>query len=103
MFYWGLDDDLAVIILALSVASIYLAFDISRLTRGAPRGWYVIVAAFMVSLIFWAAQLNFDVQSPSDIIDVVEATISIMAGILFLVGLFMLNSSFRRRLRAVQS
>lgn len=103
MFYWGFDDDLAVVNLVLSVLSIYLAFGIARLTTGAPRGWYVIVAAFGVALIFRAAQLYFDVQSPSDVISVEEATISIVAGMLFVVGLYMLRSSFKRRLEAVQT
>jgi hypothetical protein len=102
MFYWGLDDYLAVAILVLGALSIYLAFDITRITKGAPRGWYVIVAAFVVAFVFRATQLYYDVQSPSDIIDDTEAAISLIALILFAVGLFMLNSSFRRRAKAVQ-
>jgi hypothetical protein len=103
LFYWGLDDDLAVVILALSVLSIYLAFDITRPTKGAPRGWYVLIAAFVVAFMFRVAQLYYDVQSPSDIINVGEAMISLLAGVLFVVGLFMLNRSFRRRMKAISA
>jgi glycopeptide antibiotics resistance protein len=103
LFYWGLEDDLASAIMVLSALSIYLAFDIARLTKGAPRGWYVIIAAFATAFIFRATQLYFDVQSASNIIDDVEAAISLVVGILLVVGLFMLNSSFRRRLKATQT
>ena len=102
MFYWGLDDYLALVILVLGALCIYLAFDITRITQGAPRGWYVIVGAFVVAFVFRAAQLYYDVQSPSGLIDDTEATISLLALVLFVVGLFMLNSSFRKRLKAVQ-
>jgi glycopeptide antibiotics resistance protein len=103
LFYWGLDDDLAVLILVLSAISIYLAFDITRLTKGAPRGWYVVVAAFVTAFIFRAVQLYFDVQSASDVIDDAEAAISLVVGVLFVVGLYMLHSSFRKRLKAAQT
>lgn len=103
MFYWGLDDDLAVAILVLSALSIYLAFDITRLTKGAPRGWYLIVGAFVLVFVFRATQLYLDVQSTSDLIDDVEAVISLVAGVFFVVGLLMLSSSFRRRLKAAQT
>lgn len=103
MFYWGLDDDLAATILALSAINIYLAFDITRLTKGAPRGWYVIIAAFVVGFVYRATQLYLDVQSASSLIDDVEASISLLVGVLFAVGLFMLDSSFRRRLKTAQT
>lgn len=103
MLYWGLDDDLAVVILVLSAVSIYLAYDITRLAKGAPRGWYVVIAAFVTAFIFRAVQLYFDIQSSTDIIDDVEASISIVIGVLFVIGLFMLYSSFRRQLKAQTS
>jgi hypothetical protein len=103
LFYWGLEDDLATAILVLSAISIYLAFDITRLTKGAPRGWYVIIVAFAITFVFRATQMYFDVQTPSNLIDEVEAAMSLIIGVILVVGLYMLNSSFRRRLRAEQT
>ena len=103
MLYWGFDDDLAVAIVVLSALCVYYAFAITKITKGAPRGWYVIIAAFVIGFVFRIIQLYYDVQSPSNIIDVEEAAISLLAFLLFVVGLWMLNSSFRRRLKAAQT
>jgi len=103
LFVWGIDDDMTVVILLLSALSIYLAVDITRLTKGAPRGWYVIITAFLAVLVYWAVQLYFDTQSASDLIDDTEASISIVVGVLFVVGLYMLNSSFRRQVKTAQA
>lgn len=100
MLYWGIEDDLAVVILALTVINVYYALAITKIAKGAPRGWYVIIAGFVAVFIFRAAELYFDVQSPSNTIDAEEAAISILAALLFVVGLIMLNSSFRKRLKA---
>lgn len=103
MFYWDVEDDLASAILVLSALSVYLAFDITRITKGAPRGWYVVIAAFVTIFVFRATQLYLDVQTPSNTIDEIEATISLIIGVLLAAGLYMLNSSFRRRLNAAQT
>jgi glycopeptide antibiotics resistance protein len=103
LIYWGVDDDLTVIIIALSALSMYFAFDITRITRGAPRAWFVIIAGFVVLFVFRVMQLYFDVQSPQDIISIEEATISLLAGVLFAAGLFMLARSFRSQQRAAQA
>ncbi|MGP8057940.1 MAG: hypothetical protein ACLP9K_10120 [Nitrososphaerales archaeon] len=103
MLYWGFEDDIALAIVVLSVLCIYYAFAITRTTKGAPRGWYVIVVAFVVGFVFRVTQLYFDVQSPSNLIDVEEAAISLLALLLFVAGLWMLNSSFRRRVKAAQA
>lgn len=103
MFYWGFNDDLSVVILVLSALNIYYGFAITRITRGAPRGWYVIVVAFVVGFVFRATQLYYDVQSLSNITDMEEAVISLLALFLFVAGLWMLNSSFRRQLKATQT
>jgi hypothetical protein len=62
LFYWGFDDYLALIILLLSALSIYYAFSITRIAKGAPRGWYVIIAALAIGFIFRVTQLYLDVQ-----------------------------------------
>ena len=100
MIYLGFEDVLAIAILALSVLSIYIAFDITRITRGAPRAWYVMIGGFTVLLVFRIVQLYYDVQSPQGIISVEEASISLLAGTLFVVGLLMLSRSFRAQQRA---
>ena len=97
MLYWGLDNDMAVGILVLSAASVYLAYDMTRLAKGAPRGWYVVVAAFGVEFLFRAVQLYFDTQSSTDSIDDAEAAATLVIGVLLVVGLYMLRSSFRKR------
>ena len=97
-----MDDDLAVLIMALSALSIYFAFDITRIAKGAPRAWYVIIGGFVVFFVFRAVQLYFDVQAPQDIISVEEASISLLASILFVIGLFMLDRCFRAQQRAAR-
>jgi uncharacterized membrane protein YjjP (DUF1212 family) len=103
LLYWGFEDDLAVAVVVLSAVCIFYAFSITRVTRGAPRGWYVMIVAFVVGFVFRATQLYFDVQSPSNIIDEEEAVISLLALLLFVAGLWMLNSSFRRRMKAAEA
>jgi uncharacterized membrane protein len=103
LLYWGLDDDLALAIIFLSVLSIYYALAITRTTKGAPRGWYIITIGFVTLFIFRVVQLYYDAQSPSDIIDDTEATISLLVGVFFVIGLLMLNRSFRRRLERVKA
>src|SRR5271169_6580132 len=100
LIYWGIDDDLTVIIIALSALSIYLAFDITRITKGAPRAWDLVIGGFVVLFVFRVQQLYFDVQSPQDIIMTDEAAVSLIAGLLFAIGLFMLGRSFRAQQRA---
>lgn len=90
-------------ILVLSAISIYYALAITGTTKGAPRGWYVIIIAFVALFLFRAVELYYDVQSSSDIIDDAEAAISVVVGLLFVLGLLMLNRSFRRQLESAQT
>jgi len=103
MLYWGLDDDLVVSILLMNLVALYVAFDITRVSKGAPRGWYVIIGAFALYLLYRGVQLYFDVQSPVNSIDTWEAFISSLASVLLLVGLVMLNRNFRSHLSSVPS
>lgn len=97
---WGLDDDLVTVILVASLLSIYFSYAITRVSQGAPRAWYVIIAAFTVSSVYRGVQLYFDIQSPESIINDGEALISLIASVTLLAGLVMLNRSFRRSLEA---
>ena len=103
MLYWGLDDYLVIATIALSIAGIYLAFEITRIAQGAPRGWYFLIAALAFLLTFRVVQLYFDVQSQSDYIDDLETSISVVAEVLLVIGLYMLNRSFRRRAKVEKS
>lgn len=103
LLYWGLDDYLVIATIALSIAGIYLAFEITRIAQGAPRGWYFLIAALAFLLTFRVVQLYFDVQSQSDYIDDLETSISVVAEVLLVIGLYMLNRSFRRRAKVEKS
>lgn len=100
MFYWGFDDDLATIILVLSALCIYISYDITRVSKGAPRSWYLIIAAFMVLFVYRGFELYFDTQSPNDLINDWEALIFVLASTLLLAGLYTLDRTFRRHLEA---
>jgi hypothetical protein len=102
MFYWGLDDDLAAVSVLLSALSVYVSYDITRISKGAPRGWYLIIGAFLVFLVFRIAQLYFDSQSASDLIDDWEASLAVLTGIMLLAGLVMLDRSFKTHQKALQ-
>ena len=87
-------------ILILSALSMYLAYDLTRITKGAPTAWYVIIAAFGLLFVWRATELYFDVQSASAMIDMQEAIVALFVGFLFVIGLFMMARSFRRQLKA---
>ena len=99
MLYWGYDDYAAILVLVLSALSIYYSFEVTRVTKGAPRAWYFFICAFVVLFVYRAVQLYFDVQSPSDLIDDYEVTLSLLVGALLLAGLVALTRGFRRGLK----
>lgn len=103
MVYWGLDDVLAIGILILAGISVYVSFDIRRVTDGSPRAWDLFIVAFVVLFLYRVVQLVFDLQSPQGTIDNWEALISLIANALLLGGLTMLDLTFRRHLKALQS
>ena len=102
MFELNAADVVSIVIVVLSALSIYLAYDITRITSGAPRAWYVIILAFAVLLVRRATQTYFDILSPSNDIDIEEAIATLVVVVLFVVGLFMLNRTFRKQLRVAR-
>jgi hypothetical protein len=100
LVYWTLADTLAVALIVLDAWSILIAYSIARLTGGAPKAWYVIIAAVGVLLVRTLAQLYFDVQSPDSVISDTETSISLLFGILFALGLLLLFRTFQRQLKA---
>jgi RsiW-degrading membrane proteinase PrsW (M82 family) len=102
LLYWGLGDDLASAVVVLMALSVYFSLAITRVSRGAPRAWYLFIAAFSTCLVYRAVQLYFDTQSSSSLINNWEVLLSLIAGALLLGGLVMLTQSFRRQLKAIQ-
>jgi hypothetical protein len=90
------------VIVALSAICIFLSYDITRITSGAPRAWYVIILAFAVLLGSRAFEAYNDILSPTGDIDLEETLITLLVLVLFVIGLYMLDSTFRRRLRVSQ-
>lgn len=103
MIYWGLDDALAIGILVFAALSVYISYDITRVSEGSPRAWNLFIAAFVVLLVYRAVQLYFDLLSPSGIIDDWEALISLIANALLVAGLALLDYTFRKHLRVLQA
>jgi len=102
LIYWGVPDDLAIVVMALTVLSSFIAFDITRIARGAPQAWYLIIGGFIVFLVYRAVDLADDVQVPGNTLDIPEALVSLLAGTLFLIGLSMLDLRFRAQQKAAQ-
>jgi hydrogenase-4 membrane subunit HyfE len=96
MLYWNIADFVALVVLALAAVSMYLSYGLTRITGGAPRAWYVIIAAFAVLLIRGVAELYFDVITPATSIDIGEESILLVVMALFAVGLALLARTFRK-------
>ena len=102
MLYFDAGNVISILIVMLSAICIYLAYSITRITSGAPTAWYVIIAAFAVLLITRTVEAYYDVLSPGSGISTDEAVITLIVIVLFVVGLYMLNSTFRKQLRVAQ-
>jgi quinol-cytochrome oxidoreductase complex cytochrome b subunit len=99
LVYWSLADTLAIALIVFDAWSILFAYSIARLTGGAPKAWYLIIAAFGVLLVRTMTQLYFDIQSPDSVISDTETGISLVVGILLAVGLYLLFRTFQRQLK----
>jgi hypothetical protein len=98
LVYFDWDDWLYVASITTSAMNIYVSFDITRISKGAPRGWSIIICAFILSMAYRSVQFYLDLVTPGSLIDQFEAGLSILVSLLLLVGLTMLDRSFRRRL-----
>ena len=99
MLYFSAANVISVLVAVLSAGCMYLAYDLTRITAGAPRAWYVMVAAFAVLFISKIVTVYYDILSPAGDIGLTEAIIALVVLVLFVVGLSMLDMTFRRRLR----
>jgi hypothetical protein len=102
LLYWGFADYLSVVIMALYALGLYFAFSLTRITRGAPAAWYVVIAALALLLFRRAVELYYDVQTQSSISDTEETVLSFFVALFLSTGLLMLARTFRRQLRASQ-
>lgn len=100
MLYFSAGNLISILITILSAICIYLAYGITRITEGAPRAWYVIVAAFTVLLVTTTIQAYYDVLSPGNDISLDESIVTLIVVVLFAIGLYMLNRTFRKQLNA---
>jgi len=98
LVYFDWDDWLYVASIAISAMNIYVSFDITRISKGAPRGWSIIICAFFLSMAYRSVQFYLDLITPGSLLDQFEAGLSILVSLLLLVGLTLLDKSFRRRL-----
>ena len=98
MIYWSLADYLVVATLVFDAWSLMIAYTLPRLMGGAPYAWYLIMGGFSVVLISTAVDLYSDTQTPTALIDDTQAAISLVFGILFALGLYMLLRAAKRQL-----
>jgi hypothetical protein len=102
LLYWDFADDLSVGIIVLYVVGTYAAYSLTRIARGAPAAWYVIVAALALMMLRRVVQLYYDVQTTVPSATASENVLSLLVALLLSAGLVMLTRAFRRQLRASQ-
>lgn len=103
MLYWGLPEYLGIVVIFLYALSSYLAYSITRLTSGAPTAWYVVIVAFVLTILRRGVELYFDVQAAPSSSTTEQGLMSVVVASLFVLGLYMLAQTFRRQLRAAQA
>ena len=103
MFYWGLDELLAVVGISLCFVATYVTFDMIQVGEGAPRAWYIVVAAFMVLVAYHGARIYFNSSSPDTFAHDVTAALLVTFDLLFLAGATLMDLSFRKRMKAIRS
>lgn len=102
LLYWGFADDLSLASIALYAVCVFFAYSLTRMTRGAPAAWYVIILAFVLLLLRRVIGLYMDVQTQVSAAETDETVLSFFVSLFFTLGLFMLSRSFRRQLRLAQ-
>jgi hypothetical protein len=102
LLYWGVAEYLSVIIIALYALGLYFAYSLTRITRGAPTAWYVIILAFALLLMRRAVELYDGLQAQAGASNTQETVLSLFVALFLSTGLFMLSRTFRRQLRVAQ-
>ncbi|HKT21630.1 MAG TPA: hypothetical protein VJR06_03265 [Nitrososphaerales archaeon] len=88
--------------IGLAFAGTYVAFDIIRVTTGAPRAWYIVIAAFLTMLVHEVIRLGFAIQVQDTFEDDLDAALLLVFGLLLLSGLALLDRAFRRHSKVLQ-
>lgn len=102
LLYWSFADDLSLGSIVLYALCVFFAYSLTRMTRGAPAAWYVIVLALVLLLLRRVIGLYVDVQTQVTASETEETLLSFFVSLFFALGLFMLSRSFRRQLRLAQ-
>jgi hypothetical protein len=102
LLYWDLADYLSVMIIVLYVVGLYAAYSLTRIARGAPAAWYVIIMALALLLLRRVVELYYDVQTNVPLFNNAETALSFFVALFLSAGLVMLTRGFRRQLRASQ-
>lgn len=102
MFYWGAEEYLSIVIIALYALGLYYAYSLTRITGGAPLAWYVIIAALALLLLRRVVELYTDVQVQASLTDIEETVLSLFVALFLSTGLLMLARTFRRHLKVHQ-
>jgi tellurite resistance protein TehA-like permease len=91
------------ITLCLEVIIILLAYDISKVTGKAPRGWYVIIAgtgflvlrsSILLASVFAGLNLSLDLNDLADVLQIVF-------GAFLVTGLFYFRKDFKSALKSL--
>jgi hypothetical protein len=102
LLYFDFTNITSIATAVLCAICMYLAYDITTITAGAPKAWYVIIAAFGVLLVKRTVQAYYDILTPGSDISADEAVTTLVVIIFFAVGLYMLDRTFRRQLKVSQ-
>jgi hypothetical protein len=102
LLYFDSGNIVSIATAVLCAVCMYLAYDITTITAGAPKAWYVIIAAFGVLLVKRTVQAYYDILIPGSGISTDEAITTLVVIIFFAVGLYMLDQTFRRQLKVSQ-
>jgi hypothetical protein len=102
LLYFTAGDIISIATAVVCAICMYVAYDITTITAGAPRAWYVIIAAFGVLLVKRTFEAYYDLLSPGSDINTDEAVMTLVMVILFATGLFMLDRTFRKQFKVSQ-
>jgi hypothetical protein len=102
LLYFGFEQDLSILTIPVYALGVYYAYSLTRITRGAPAAWYVIILALVLLLLRRVVGIYPDLQAPASVSDIEETVLAFLVALLLSVGLLMLARTFRRQLKISQ-